>query len=144
MKSIFVLVIAAVCLITISCDAMPIKARTITGEFTRCLDGVCDKVYELFFEDNACFTSNNELGISFYIKKQKHAGRINKDYDILATNCTIDYAEENEGIDLYNFVNDKYDLVYLVFLLAAKITIGILAFFLFKRTKRIKSNYRFC
>ena len=118
--------------------------KSITGEFTRCLDGVFDKVYELFFEDNAFFTSNNKLGVSFYIKKQKYAGRISKDYDILDTNCTIDYAEEKEGIDLYNFINYKYDLVYLVFLLAAKITIGVLAFFLFKLKKRIKSNYRLC
>ncbi len=141
MKSIIIIGIFVFYLVTKCCDAKPITAKTITGDFSRCLDGICDKVFELFFVSNPCFDSNEELGVSFFIKNKKYAGQLNGDYEILPTNCTIDTIEIKEAIDLYNFINDKYDIVYLVLLAAAKITIGVLAYFLFKLTKRIKSNY---
>jgi len=141
MKFINIIVVFAFCLLPEFCYARPIIAKTITGDFTRCVNGICDKVFELFFVTNPCFELNEELGISFFIKNKKYAGQLNADYEILPTNCTIDSVEIKEAIDFYNFINDKYDIVYLVCLAAAKITIGVLAFFLYKLTKRIKSNY---
>ncbi len=141
MKFINLIAVFVLCLVSEFCYARPIIAKTITGDFKRCVNGICDKVFELFFVTNPCFELNEELGISFFIKNKKYAGQLNADYEILSTNCTIESAEIKEAIDFYNFVNDKYDIVYLVLLAAAKITIGVLAFFLLKFTKRNKSNY---
>ncbi len=129
------------CLVSELSEAMPINPlQTMTGEFTRCLDGICDKVYKLYFQNNPCFELNKELGVSFSIKDKKYAGQLSSNYDILPTNCTVDNIEIKEPIDLYNFVNDKYDIVYLVLLAAAKIIIGVMAFFLYKLTRN-KGNY---
>ncbi len=56
------------CLIAKLFDAMPLKkgpSRTLTGgmkgEFKRCLNGICDKVYELLFEQNPCFEYKIEV-----------------------------------------------------------------------------------
>jgi len=132
-------------------ETMPLKSginRQLTGglkgKFKRCINGICELVIDLLFENNPFFESNNELGVSFYIKKQKYVGKLSEEYDILATNCTIDSVDPIiEEIDLYNFINDKYDIAYLVLLAAAKITIGILAFFLYKISNQIKSKYHF-
>ncbi len=149
MKLLFVVQILFFFLIADIFDAMPLKkgpSWTLTGgmkgEFKRCLNGVCHKVFELLFEHNPCFEYKNEVGVSFFINEQKYAGQLNEEYDILDTNCTIDAVDRTtDAIGLYNFINDKYDKVYFVLLAAAKIIIGILAFFLFKISKRTKSNY---
>jgi len=68
--------------------------------------------------------------VSLSINEQKYAGQFNEEYDILDTNYTIDAGDRTtDAIGLYNLVNDKYDIVYLVLLAAAKIIIGVLLFF---------------
>ncbi len=109
------------------------NAVSMNGEFKRCVDGVCDIVKELFFEANECFKNNNEQGISFFVNNKQFAGQFTPDYEILGTNCTIKATEQ--AIWLWNFINDKYDIIYLIIIAAAKIVIGVLAYLLCKLRK---------
>jgi len=132
------LFILCILLAAIKLDASPYHPSMMKGEFKSCLQGVCHLVSDIFFIVNECFTNNQELGIYYYLKNIVHVAQLNGDYEIIDTNCTMSAEDERktDDIGLYNFINDRYDIVYLILLASAKIIIGVLCFLICKKRTR--------
>jgi hypothetical protein len=75
------------------------------------------------------------LGFNYYLKKILNIAQLTAEYEIIRTNCTMPADDEIQidKLGLLNFVNDQYDIVYLIILAADKIMIGVLCFLLCKR-----------
>ncbi len=116
------------------------KPSMMEGNFRSCLKGICREVSKVHFIENQCFRNNKELGIYYFVNDLLHLGQLNTEYEILETNCTVSEKDiiKTDDIGLYNLINDRYDIAYLVTLLAAKIIIVVLACILYKNKPKIK------
>jgi len=118
-------------------EASPFQPSMMKGNFKSCLEGICHLVSEIYFIENECFNKSRELGVYYYLNKILHIAQLTGEYEIIRTNCTMSADDEIkiDKLGLLNFFNDQYDIVYLIILAAAKITIGVLCFLLCKNRR---------
>ncbi len=103
-------------------EAAPNHASMMKGVFKSCLKGICHLVSEVYFIEHEYFNNQKELGIYYYLKNLMHIALMTGEYEIIETNCTMSAADEIQidYIGLYNFINDRYDIVYLIIIATAK------------------------
>ncbi len=120
-------------------EAAPNHVSMLKGVFKSCLKGICHLVSEVYFIENECFNNQKELGIYYYLNNLLHIAQLTGEYEIIDTNCTMSADDELkiDDIGLYNFINDRYDIAYLIIIAAAKIIIVVLCLLLYKYRKRL-------
>jgi hypothetical protein len=135
-------IISCILLASTMLEASPYRPSMMKGSFNSCLEGICHLVSEIFFIENDCFNNNKELGIYYYLNKKLHIAQLTDEYKILKTNCTMSSEDEIkiDDLGLYNFINDPYDIVYLIIIAAAKIIIGVLCCLHCKKRKIVMTN----